>query len=70
MTEGQVRKVYDPFYTTRRSEGGTGLGMHIVYNLVTRTLGGSIICSSEPDKGTVFTITVPRIREIAHDRQH
>ena len=69
MTEEQVKKVYDPFYTTRRTEGGTGLGMHIVYNLVTRTMGGTIICSSEPEKGTVFTITIPRIREIPHDPQ-
>jgi signal transduction histidine kinase len=69
MTEEQVRKIYDPFYTTRRLEGGTGLGMHIVYNLVTRTLGGTIICSSEPGEGTVFTISIPRIRETVHEQQ-
>ncbi|HKK33757.1 MAG TPA: sensor histidine kinase [Desulfomicrobiaceae bacterium] len=68
MTEEQVRKVYDPFYTTRRRDGGTGLGMHIVYNLVTRTLGGTIICASEPGQGAVFTITIPRIRETSHEQ--
>jgi signal transduction histidine kinase/HAMP domain-containing protein len=59
MTEDIQRRVFDPFFTTRRSQGGTGLGLHIVYNLVTRQLGGRIALSSAPDRGTTFRITLP-----------
>jgi PAS domain S-box-containing protein len=54
-----LKKIYDPFFTTARGQGGTGLGMHIVYNLVTQRLNGQIDCSSSPDQGTVFTISFP-----------
>jgi len=59
MTEDVQRRAFDPFFTTRRSEGGTGLGLHIVYNLVTRPLGGRIMVSSAPWRGTTFRITLP-----------
>jgi signal transduction histidine kinase len=59
MTEDVQRRAFDPFFTTRRSEGGTGLGLHIVYNLVTRRLGGRIMVSSAPWRGTTFRITLP-----------
>lgn len=59
MTEEQRKKVFDPFFTTRRAQGGVGLGMHIVYNLVTQTLGGTIECHSTPEQGTTFLITLP-----------
>lgn len=49
-------KIYDPFFTTKRSSGRTGLGLHIVYNLVRNSLDGSIDCVSAPDKGTAFAI--------------
>jgi len=60
MNEDQLTKLYDPFYTTRRGQGGTGLGMHIVFNLVTQTLGGEIKCQSKPGEGTTFTIVVTK----------
>jgi signal transduction histidine kinase len=60
MTEEQLAKIYDPFYTTRRGQGGTGLGMHIVYNLVTQSLSGEITCQSKKDEYTVFKITIPK----------
>jgi len=60
MTEEQLAKIYDPFYTTRRGQGGTGLGMHIVYNLVTQSLSGEISCHSKQGEYTVFTITIPK----------
>lgn len=47
------------FFTTRRSEGGSGLGLHVVHNLVTQRLAGSIHVTSEPGAGTRFTITIP-----------
>lgn len=52
-------RIYDPFFTTRRGAGGSGLGLHIVYNLVTQTLGGRIAATSEQGKGTRFTVTLP-----------
>jgi signal transduction histidine kinase len=53
------RRVFDPFFTTRRGLGGAGLGMHITYNLITQRLGGSIKCTSEPDAGVMFEIRIP-----------
>jgi signal transduction histidine kinase len=61
MTETVQRRAFDPFFTTRRGEGGTGLGLHIVYNLVTGRLGGRIVLSSTPDGGTTFRISMPRV---------
>lgn len=52
-------KVFDPFTTTKRGEGGSGLGLHLVYNLVTQALGGSIRLESELDKGAKFEISFP-----------
>lgn len=59
MTPEVVSQIFDPFFTTNRSGGGTGLGMHIVYNLVVQSLGGTIQCQSELGQGTVFTIEIP-----------
>ncbi len=52
-------KIFEPFYTTGRHRGGTGLGLHIAYNLVTQKLGGSIEVDSEPGRGTRFTVQLP-----------
>ncbi|MBF0482472.1 MAG: PAS domain S-box protein [Desulfovibrionaceae bacterium] len=57
--------IFEPFFTTSRHKGGTGLGLHILYNIVTRTLGGRIACESEPGHGTVFTIVFPLTPESA-----
>jgi signal transduction histidine kinase len=51
--------IFDPFFTTNRSGGGSGLGLAVVYNLVTRTLGGSIEVQSSPGKGVLFRIVAP-----------
>jgi signal transduction histidine kinase len=53
------KMIFEPFYTTRREKGGTGLGMHIVYNLVTQTLGGSIECPVNPEGGFLCRIKFP-----------
>ncbi|MCL9783794.1 ATP-binding protein [Vibrio sp. S4M6] len=55
----KVSKVFDPFYTTQLGQGSSGLGLHIVYNLVTELLKGDITVESEQDKGTTFRITLP-----------
>ena len=52
-------QIFKPFFTTKRSEGGSGLGLHIIHNLVTETLGGDIRCQSEIGKGTKFIIELP-----------
>ena len=59
MTEEQSLRVFEPFFTTRRESGGSGLGMHIVYNLVTLTLGGTITCDSKLGNGVEFLIRFP-----------
>ena len=57
-----LQHIFEPFFTTRRSAGGSGLGLHIVYNLVTQRLGGTISVDSAAGKGTVFTIDIPDVR--------
>ena len=52
-------QIFEPFFSTAHDKGGTGLGLNIVYNIVTNTLCGSIKCESTESKGTVFTITIP-----------
>ncbi len=56
--EHQTR-IYDPFFTTRRNAGGTGLGLHIAHNIVTGLLGGRIAFHSQPGQGTSFVLSLP-----------
>ena len=52
--------IFDPFYTTKRGSGGTGLGMHITYNIVTQKLLGNIQLESEKGSGVNFIISFPK----------
>jgi PAS domain S-box-containing protein len=61
ITEADQKRVFDPFFTTRLGQGGSGLGMHIVYNLVTDVLGGEIRLQSRPGAGTSFTLLLPLV---------
>ncbi|WP_229259842.1 sensor histidine kinase [Duganella aquatilis] len=61
MTEDVLKRVFDPFFTTRMGQGGTGLGMNIVYNIVTGVLGGRISIDSAPDAGTTVRMLLPRV---------
>ena len=61
ISEEDQRHVFDPFFTTRRAKGSTGLGLHIVHNLVTEQLGGRITLTSAPEKGTSICMTLPLI---------
>lgn len=62
-------KIFEPFYTTKRGRGGTGLGLHILYNLVTQRLSGSVRCESAPGKGATFTLDIP-FGDRGHREQH
>ncbi|WP_448203415.1 sensor histidine kinase [Azospirillum sp. sgz302134] len=53
-------QVFDPFFTTRRGEGGSGLGLHIVHNLTVGALKGAISVESLPGQGTRFVLTFPK----------
>ena len=57
-----LKKIFEPFYSTKTGQGGTGLGLSITYNL-TQEIGGKIQVESELDKGTTFTISIPLKRE-------
>jgi signal transduction histidine kinase len=52
-------KIFEPFITTKRNQGGTGLGLNITYNLVTQQLGGTIHIDGEHKKGTSFITEIP-----------
>ena len=54
-----LKNIYEPFFTTGRDKGGTGLGMHIIYNVVTQKLQGKISCQSSPGYGIHVVIGFP-----------
>lgn len=60
ISKENIGKIYEPFFTTNRSNGNSGLGMHIVMSLVTQKLRGNITCDSQEGKGVKFTMTFPR----------
>ena len=61
ITPEHLPHVFEPFFTTGRSRGGTGLGMAMVYNLVTESLHGTIQLESAPGQGTTVTVTFPHV---------
>jgi PAS domain S-box-containing protein len=76
IPESIADRIFEPFVTTRRGSGGTGLGLHIVFNIVNKVLGGAIRFTTGPRQGTSYTITIPlqhagksAIPEDMHDRQ-
>ena len=54
-----INKIFEPFFTTNREHGGTGLGLNIIYNIVTSKLKGTINCHSEENKGIEFVVILP-----------
>lgn len=57
----QLPHIFEPFFTTRRGSGGSGLGLHVVYNLVTKRMGGQIAVTSTPGQGTRFSLRLPLV---------
>lgn len=67
MDANVASRAFDPFFTTRRGSGGSGLGLHVIHNLVTQLLGGDIELSTAPGEGAQFLIRIPlRAPEQAH----
>lgn len=59
MSDETLKNIFDPFFTTTRHTGTTGLGMHIVYNLISQQLNGKIECNSKFGEGTNVVIKLP-----------
>ena len=59
MSADVMRQAFNPFFTTRRESGSTGLGLHIVHNIVTNRLGGQLNLVSAPAGGTKIKIILP-----------
>lgn len=60
MSASVAARAFDPFFTTRRGQGGSGLGLHLVHNLVHQLLGGTIELSSIEGAGTIFLLRIPQ----------
>ena len=63
MKENVVSKIFHPFFTTSEDENDYGLGLSIIYNIITNKLDGQISCQSQENKGTTFDITIPLKQE-------
>ena len=66
IEEEQKKLIFTPFYTTNKQLGGSGLGLSIVYNLVTQKLDGKIEVDSEKGHGIKFTIIIPLQEDSMH----
>ncbi|MES2160433.1 MAG: GAF domain-containing sensor histidine kinase [Pseudomonadota bacterium] len=62
MDNSTLAQLFDPFFTTKRGSGGSGLGAHILYNLVTGALGGTIKVVSAPGMGLHYKLRFPKIK--------
>ena len=60
VPQDQLDKLFDPFYTTKREEGGSGLGTNIAYNLVKQTLNGEIEAESTVGQGLIYRLKLPK----------
>ena len=61
VPRANLNRIFDPFFTTRRGSGGSGLGLHIVYNIVHNTLRGTIRVESEEGGGAAFIVRFPAV---------
>ncbi|RUO36126.1 ATP-binding protein [Aliidiomarina shirensis] len=59
MSKSALERIFEPFFTTCRDSGGSGLGTHIIYDLITERLGGEISVDSQPDQGLRYQFSFP-----------
>jgi len=59
IQEDNIEHIFDPFFTTKRGKGYVGLGLHILYNIVSQRLKGKVQCENKKGKGARFTIQFP-----------
>lgn len=59
ISKENLNKIFEAFFTTNRQNGGSGLGLHIVYKLVTQKLEGTIVCNSQLGQGVQFVLDLP-----------
>ena len=69
IAEADLKRIFDPFYTTKLGRGGTGLGLSICQSLVTQVLGGTISVASRPGEGTAFTMRIPLVAPLSAERR-
>ncbi|MFK7871946.1 MAG: AAA family ATPase [Oligoflexales bacterium] len=62
IPEDDVQNIYEPFFSTAKHKGHTGLGLHLAFNLATQKLQGSITCETTLNEGTLFHITLPQLK--------
>jgi C4-dicarboxylate-specific signal transduction histidine kinase len=71
MSDETAERVFQPFFTTRRSSGGSGLGMHVVQNLVTQRFEGEVVVRTSPGGGTLWQLRLPygtdALRFVGHE---
>ncbi|WP_144351628.1 sensor histidine kinase [Sporomusa termitida] len=66
ISESTLGHIFDPYFTTKREQGNTGLGLSIIKEIITTRFGGTIECRSPAGKGAIFTIRLP-IGELKHE---
>ena len=64
VSENEQKHLFEPFYTTERSQGHTGLGTFVIFNTVCHGLGGSITHESQRNEGLRYHITIPLQQEV------
>jgi len=60
IAEEHIKKIFDPFFTTKRGNGSSGLGLNVIFNIIHKTMGGSITVESELGVGTTFIVCFPQ----------